>query len=610
MQRTVGQDVPMGRKFRCVNPGHDDRDPSANLYEKDSVIRYKCFGCSLDEDVIGMRMLLTGESFHDAVAALTNGGISYTPPMKSLDGKGAKPDRSTAGGSGRGFENLESLLKSIERKYGKVEAVYHYGTETENHLIVVRYLPKDDPEHKKFWQTRREGGRYYYGAPPKPHPLYRRDLIATAETVLVLEGEKCVIAVNELNLPGIAATTSPGGGNGAILRDGTITADWSPLQGRHVIVWPDGDDTGAGYRDAVLQCLQTLPTPPTEILEICPADLGLSGKQDVVDYLESGRTLQDALATAKPVEDRESTRWKVFTLNSLFTCVCRERSYILKPIIESQSIVILYAERGVGKSWTALSIAYAVASGSRLWKYEVDRPHKVLLVIFEEQADTVRKRAMGLVAGFDGGGVFTDENLRFLIGSEQDEALPDLRTKEGQAFYDELIGDAELIILDNLSAGVKSGNENDSADWKPIQNWLVDLKRRGKSILLVDHSGKDPEKRSRGTSHKEDLADTVICLKHPTGYRAPDGATFQVIISKGRSIYGPDAEPFDVSLHGEGDALEWRWGTRQSKASQALEMVDRGDSQMSVAEYFGVTKGTISKWVKAERERAMKDFTG
>ncbi|HQQ00982.1 MAG TPA: DUF3987 domain-containing protein [bacterium] len=252
----------------------------------------------MDGDVVEWQKIRAGQSFTEAVASLMGGNPYTVAQAQSPDETHSrKPDRAPESKDGAGFDSLEALLKSIDRKYGKVESVYHYGPETENHLIVVRYLPKEDPEHKKFYQTRREGGRYHYGAPPKPHPLYRRDLIPVAETIIGVEGEKCADAINALKIPGIAATTSPGGSNNA------RGADWSPLAGKRVICWPDNDKAGRGYIADVIECLKALPHPPTEILEIDPVALGLQEKQDAFDYLAEDRNLQEALAVAQPEQD-------------------------------------------------------------------------------------------------------------------------------------------------------------------------------------------------------------------------------------------------------------------------------------------------------------------
>lgn len=76
----------------------------------------------------------------------------------------------------------------------------------------------------------------------RPHPLYGLDRLAERPEapVVVAEGERTADAVERL-WPDVVAVTSPGGAQAAAY------ADWAPLAGRHVVVWPDADAPGADY---------------------------------------------------------------------------------------------------------------------------------------------------------------------------------------------------------------------------------------------------------------------------------------------------------------------------------------------------------------------------
>src|SRR5690606_10396326 len=85
-----------------------------------------------------------------------------------------------------------------------------------------------------------DGAEYVMGEPEAPatgKPLYRLpELLAdTAALVWIAEGENCADALAKA---GKVVTTS----GGASSADG---ADWTPLRGRSVILWPDHDGPGA-----------------------------------------------------------------------------------------------------------------------------------------------------------------------------------------------------------------------------------------------------------------------------------------------------------------------------------------------------------------------------
>ncbi len=81
------------------------------------------------------------------------------------------------------------------------------------------------------------GAGFKIGEPPAPKagkPLYRLpELLAAdpAASVFIVEGESCTDALAGL---GIITTTS-GSASSA------DAADWTPLQGRHCVLWPDAD---------------------------------------------------------------------------------------------------------------------------------------------------------------------------------------------------------------------------------------------------------------------------------------------------------------------------------------------------------------------------------
>jgi RimJ/RimL family protein N-acetyltransferase len=67
-----------------------------------------------------------------------------------------------------------------------------------------------------------------------------------------------------------------------------------------------------------------------------------------------------------------------------------------------------------------------------------------------------------------------------------------------------------------LSALCRVSEENEAGDWVPIQSWILSLRRRGITVLLLHHAGKSGAQR--GTLRREDLLDVVIKLKHPADY--------------------------------------------------------------------------------------------
>lgn len=124
-----------------------------------------------------------------------------------------------------------------------------------------------------------DGTRYVLGEPASLRnglkPLYQLHEIAKADpaaAIWYVEGEKCA---DVLAKRGIVATTA-----GSVSSD--ERADFSPLAGRRVVLWPDNDAAGHEHMDRVAAKLLALGCA---IETVKTEHLGLREKGDVVDYL-------------------------------------------------------------------------------------------------------------------------------------------------------------------------------------------------------------------------------------------------------------------------------------------------------------------------------------
>ena len=151
--------------------------------------------------------------------------------------------------TGGGGTGMDLLMRCTGWEFA--EAAKHI----EQHLAVIPDPPTAGAEHvwrytttfyvcrfpgKKIRPLWWDGDAWRWKAPPAPRPLYwaRRDPTAP---VLICEGEKATDAAQRL-FPSAACCCWPSGCK-AIDK-----ADWSPLAGRKVTLWPDADEVG---RDAM-----------------------------------------------------------------------------------------------------------------------------------------------------------------------------------------------------------------------------------------------------------------------------------------------------------------------------------------------------------------------
>ena len=273
-----------------------------------------------------------------------------------------------------------------------------------------------------------------------------------------------------------------------------------------------------------------------------------------------------------------------------------DRGYLLSPILPVQGIAILYAPRGVGKTFAALSVAVAVASGGAVFNWRAPMPKKTLYVDGEMPATSMQSRLSSLVGGM----AIPPQalkNLSLITPDLQPCAMPDLSTPNGQAMIEPLLKGVDMLVLDNIATLCRTGKENESQSWQAMQTWLLDLRRRGITVLLIHHAGKSGDQR--GTSAKEDIMDTVISLRRPKEYAMAEGARFEVHLTKARGILGDDAKPFEANLITEGNALHWQVREIEDVELEELKrLLDEGYSIRDCAEEMGKSKGAIQRLKK------------
>ena len=185
----------------------------------------------------------------------------------------------------------------------------------------------------------------------------------------------------------------------------------------------------------------------------------------------------------------------------------------------AESLAMLYAPRGVGKTLLGPSVGLAVASGTTLLRWSAPRKRRVLYVDGEMPLVSLQERLRVLSVGL--GAEIPNDGFQVLAADHIESGIG-LGTEEGQGMLDPLLKDVDLLILGNLSTLVTTGSENASDGWVPIQNWLLRLRRQGVAVLLIHHAGTNG--RQRGTSRREDALDTVLALRRPEDYSPEQGA--------------------------------------------------------------------------------------
>ena len=265
------------------------------------------------------------------------------------------------------------------------------------------------------------------------------------------------------------------------------------------------------------------------------------------------------------------------------------REMLLSPLLPSKGLAMLFAERGIGKTWVGLNIAHAVSGGGSFLRWQASLPRRVVYIDGEMPASALKERYAAIIvgSGFDA----PEANFRLVAADMQPDGLPDLADASAQRFYDDVIEDAELVVVDNLSTVCRSLRENEADSFGAVQTWLIRQRAAGRSVLLIHHAGKGGEQR--GTSKKEDVLDTVVRLRRPINYISSDGARFEVHYTKSRGFYGEDAAPFEAQL------ADGSWTVNEIVSADGDEAIqklhDEGMSIRDIAARVGMSSSTVGR---------------
>jgi hypothetical protein len=463
--------------------------------------------------------------------------------------------------------------------------------------IAIPYLGEDGVPIAKRFRHALNGDRCFSWPTGTTLLLYGQHQLPTARKancVVLVEGESDAQTLWLHNIPALCV---PGAGN------------WNEVRDAHhfdciaTIYVVDERDQGAEILLATLQ--KSKIRGRVRIVAMPTSEKDPSKRlKDVSDlFLDNPATFRErweaACRDAKLFEEPEgkpqtyvpayTKSLKVLDAEELLVAEFPPRSLILTPWLPDKGLAMLYAPRGVGKTWLALSLAHTIASGGEILGWSAPRPRRVLYVDGEMPAAALQERYTEVVAAS-----MRDaprENFRLVAADIQPDGLPDLADGEAQRFYEPAIADAELIIVDNLSTIARGLRENEADSFGPVQGWLLAQRAAGRSVVLVHHTGKNGGQR--GTSRKEDVLDTEVSLRRPPGYSAVEGARFEVRFTKSRGFWGLDAEPFEARFS---DRKWTRAAIVAEDSDEALAALrTEGLSIRQIAERSGLSKSSVER---------------
>lgn len=188
--------------------------------------------------------------------------------------------------------------------------------------------------------------------------------------------------------------------------------------------------------------------------------------------------------------------------------------WIIKGVLPRAGLGVVFGASGAGKSFLVLDLVMAIARGTP-WRGKAASKGRGVYIVAEGAAGfRNRLEAYCTQHGVDP----ADVDVRFVTDA------PNLMDK---ADIRELLisllsyGKLDFVVIDTYARAMVGANENDAKDvTQAVAHCDAIHRKTGAMVLLVHHSGKDPNSGARGSSVLRAAADVEIEVVRTSQYRA------------------------------------------------------------------------------------------
>jgi len=319
-----------------------------------------------------------------------------------------------------------------------------------------------------------------------------------------------------------------------------------------------------------------------------------------------GKTYGQMTISKVLMEDksRETTKESIVVeLDEFKVMSMPEIRTIMMPWLTFGSTHMIYAPRGAGKTFFAISLGLAVVHSTDFGDWELKESVNVLYVDGEMLPQMMRDRISGLQKNLG-----EKRNKLFILSSglnlQNGKSPINIAKPEWREFILNQVIEKNIksMFLDNISALTPGVEENDSTAWDEIARWGTEVKQTGCSLIFIHHAGKGGQQR--GTSAREDSLDTVISLKPTSSLNA--GVDVDVVFEKSRHIAGLSVSAMNFKILSDPGSTELRWemgiaGT--SKRDDAIRMMINGESLKDISTKLSISRVVVNRYKRMAIEK-------
>jgi putative DNA primase/helicase len=286
-----------------------------------------------------------------------------------------------------------------------------------------------------------------------------------------------------------------------------------------------------------------------------------------------------------------ATGLSILSAAELLAADIAPRRDLLAPLLASDGAALVYGPAGIGKSFFALSLAWAVAGGGSFLGWQSPRPHRVLYVDGEMGAAEIGDR-LALLGPLP---ERLSSNLRIVPHDRPGGARLDLGTADGIVRLMATWNEPQLVVLDTLSALAPAARMDRAPERRDaLHCFLLHLKQSRHAVLMVDHADR------RGGL--KGAADLVMALRPTAPGVAGGNARFEIHFEKTRQRV--PQFPIRAELQTVDGAGTWRWDAA-CRVDRLVALVGQGLSRRDVCEALGIERSWFFRLKAEARARGL-----
>jgi hypothetical protein len=510
----------------CPVPGHGsgngDRNPSLSITESDGKVLFHCHAGCDQRDVF------------DAVRARDL--LPTTPKREEIS-----------------FTQHQAPV---------LEKEWLYRTEDGDTLFTKRRYKTQDAKGKTYSIHRVDAqGKRIAGLKDTRIVPYNLPELLDAKTagraIYLVEGEKAADAL--VSIGAIATTSHTGAGSWP----DEITQYFA---GANIVVIPDNDEPGRAYaRRAISRLL-----PVVKSIRYLDLDLMMEGddayewvhhakgtRKELAEMAKQAPVITKEMAVTDSEQSIETTQIEqeafnptpqLLNIEAWDTIKDEPVRWIIENVLPEKGFAALYGPPGSYKSFVALDIAEAVATGRQWMGNQVTNPGAVLYIAGEGHGGIgARIKACKINHQTQDGAEIYVIRYQLNLRSSADDF--NLLMQSIDALIERTGIELRLVQIDTLARAFGGGNENDSQDMGAFIHNAGRLQRKLNCALMVlHHSGKDATKGLRGHSSLLGAVDTQLELQKLVTDDQKEGVAGQGILTISKQKDGQDNLKFGFEM--------------------------------------------------------------